>query len=122
MYTSRGTLVFQWFVARAHSTSPRKIYASPAVTATGPSARRYHLCVAAPAFRGGKANCRAFSAGHAATQIMQALHSAERICTSLSTGKLAGHALAHFAQSMQASESRRIFTGLNREVSPSSAP
>jgi hypothetical protein len=69
-----------------------------------------------------KENCKASCAGQAATQTMHALHSADRICIRRSTGKPAGQARAHFPQSMQASASRRIFTGLSSDTNPISAP
>lgn len=53
---------------------------------------------------------------------MQAVHSTERIFISLSTGKDAGQAWAHRAQSTQASGSRRILSGLTNEARPMSAP
>src|SRR5689334_1004443 len=53
---------------------------------------------------------------------MHAVHSAERTDDSTSTGRPAGHAFAHFAQSMQASASRTIRVGLASDTTPMSAP
>src|ERR1019366_3762452 len=100
------------FVALAKSISPKKMYARIPVTANGPSARLNQRCAGAAARLGGRENCKAFCAGQAATQTIHALHSADRICIRRSTGRPAGQARAHFPQSMQASESRRILTGL----------
>jgi len=49
---------------------------------------------------------RAPSAGHTATHSRHPVHSADLTVTSLSTGNRDGHAVAHFAQSIQASASR----------------
>src|SRR5215469_5629485 len=65
---------------------------------------------------------KAPSAGQAATHSRHPVHSADLMVTSLSTGRFAGHARAHFAQSMQAEGARRMRIGLNMEASPSKAP
>src|ERR1700749_5151148 len=91
-------------------------------TARGPRARRAQRSRIVVVFRGTSENCSAFSAGQDATQAMHAVHSTDRICTSLYTARPAGQALADFTQSMHASASRRIFTGLSNETSPISAP
>jgi hypothetical protein len=50
------------------------------------------------------------------------MHSAERICTNLSTGSVEGQALAHFPQSMQLFWLRVIRSGLKDASKPKSAP
>src|SRR5579871_4585314 len=70
----------------------------------------------------GSENCNAPSAGHEAMQAMHAVHSELRICTSLSTARLDGHACEHLPQSMHAETLRRIFSGESREARPISAP
>ena len=55
-------------------------------------------------------------AGHTATHSRQPVHSADLIVTSLSTGSAEGHALKHFAQSMQVSGFRRIRAGLKNDA------
>ena len=87
-----------------------------AYPANVPLIRLHPLAAAASAI------CSAFSAGHTATHSMHPVHSTDRICTSLSTGRCDGQALLHFPQSMHASASRRIFTGLSTETIPISAP
>src|SRR5208283_6063279 len=74
------------------------------------------------AIRFGKLIASAFCAGQTATHSRQPVHSTDRICTSLSTGKADGHAFAHLPQSMHGSAFRRIFMGLSHAVSPSKAP
>src|ERR1035437_871511 len=61
-------------------------------------------------------------AGQTATHSRHPMHSAERTCTSLSTGRTAGHAFAHFAQSMQGFSLRAMRTGLKSAASPIRAP
>src|SRR5215469_12451964 len=70
----------------------------------------------------GKDICNAPSAGHTATHSKHPVHSADLMVISLSTGRLDGQTLAHFAQSMQASGERRMRSGLSREARPNSAP
>ena len=55
-------------------------------------------------------------------QLRHPVHSAERMVTSWATGRWEGQAWVHLLQSMQAAESRRIFTGLRMETRPMSAP
>jgi len=98
------------------------MHARTAAKVAGRMARRRHLSEEEGAFLGTKENCNASCAGHAATHAMQAVHSADRICTNWSTGRCDGQTLEHFPQSMQASASRRIFAGLNIEASRKSAP
>jgi hypothetical protein len=62
------------------------------------------------------------SAGHIATHSIHPMHSAERICTSRSTGRWLGHTFAHFPQSMHATASRLTRSGLNTAARPISAP
>src|SRR5579884_2038017 len=62
------------------------------------------------------------SAGHAATHSIQPVHSADRIVINRSTGREDGHALAHFAQSMQRSGTRRMRSGLAKDTNPIKAP
>jgi len=50
---------------------------------------------------GGRAKLRAFSAGQAAMQLRQPVHSAERTVRSWATGRWEGQALLHLLQSMQ---------------------
>src|SRR5580692_4236335 len=70
----------------------------------------------------GRLMARAPSAGQAATHSTQPVHSMERIVMSLSTGRAAGQALAHFAQSMQGSGERRMRAGPKKAASPKRAP
>jgi len=64
----------------------------------------------------GKLTASVLLAGQTATHSKHPVHSAERICTSLSTGRVDGHALAHLAQSIQVPRLRVIRAGLNREA------
>jgi hypothetical protein len=66
-YISRGRLVSQCPEAFAATTRPRKMQARAAATTMGEAARRRHLSAGVAAFLGSNENCRAFSAGHAAT-------------------------------------------------------
>jgi hypothetical protein len=64
----------------------------------------------------------ALSAGHTVTHSRHPVHSTDLIDTSLSTGKDAGQAFAHFPQSMHGSVFRRIRAGLKNATIPNSAP
>lgn len=63
-----------------------------------------------------------FLAGQTATHSRHPMHSADRICSSLSTGNAAGHTFAHFAQSIHVLEMRLILIGLTRETRPRNTP
>src|ERR1039457_6155006 len=67
----------------------------------------------------GKLSASVLLAGQTAMHSRHPVHSAERICTSLSTGRAEGHALAHLAQSIHVSRLRVIRAGLNKDASPS---
>lgn len=74
MYTSRGRFVCQCPVAFATDTRPTKMQAMIVATATGESPRRRHLSDGVAALFGTNENCKAFSAGHAATHARRILH------------------------------------------------
>src|ERR1017187_5524486 len=94
---------------------PKKRIAIPAAMLQAGIARRFRK----PA---GTLRVSVFFAGQTATHSRHPVHSAERICTSLSTGSAEGHALAHLAQSIHVSRLRVIRAGLNKDASPSKAP
>src|SRR5208283_5099874 len=108
--------VCQCPVAFAKPAIPKNSTAIPAAIAHAGSTRGF----GAPSL--GKPRYKAACAGQTATHSRQPVHSTDLMETSLSTGSDDGQALAHFAQSMQASGSRRIFAGLIHDVSPNSAP
>ncbi len=64
----------------------------------------------------------ALSAGHTVTHSRHPVHSTDLIDINLSTGSDAGHAFAHFPQSMHGSAFRRIRAGLSNDANPSNAP
>ena len=119
---SRGIFVCQWPVARADPIRPKNTSARTAATTCGFSARlrpagrrRLSGLLGIEPFAAASASCSAFSAGQTATHSMQPVHSTERICINLSTGRWEGQALLHLPQSMHACASRRIFTGLKTD-------
>src|SRR3974390_3842026 len=61
-------------------------------------------------------------AGHTATHSRHPVHSADRICTSLSTRRAEGHTFAHLAQSMQLASRRMLRNGLASAANPSNPP
>ena len=75
----------------------------------------------AKGFLAGRLSERASWSGADGTASRQAVHSTERMLTSLSTGSAAGHALAHLAQSMHGSGLRRIARGSTKKSGPERA-
>src|SRR5512142_2077856 len=99
-------------VTRAHPSNPKNMTAIPAATVQAGTCRFGTIAL----------KLSASFAGHTATHSMHAMHSADLIVTSLSTGNADGHAFAHFLQSMHALSTRLIRTGLSNAARPISAP
>src|SRR5208337_3012537 len=112
----------QWPVTLAKPATPRKSAAMPAAMAQAGRAKGFPAGLSAFGSMAGRLRESASCAGQTATHSRQAVHSTERMLTSLSMGSAAGQAFAHLAQSMQGAGLRRIRTGLSQEVSPSKAP
>src|SRR5579864_2902488 len=110
LYTACGTSDLQYPAVFAKPTIPKNTTATPAANA--------HVGIRRGAGSIGKLIRSAPSAGHTTTHSKHPVHSADLIVTSLSTDRFAGHAFAHFAQSMQVSVFRRIRIGLNTDASP----
>src|SRR5215469_16080184 len=108
----------QWPLAFAKPVTPRNRSAIPAAIAQAGSDARFGRVLSIF----GRLIARASCAGQTATHSRQPVHSTERIWTSLSTGRAEGHALAHFAQSMQVRSFLRMRAGLSQDVRPRSAP
>src|ERR1039457_2360974 len=114
--------VYQCPETRAAPINPNNTTASTTATICGLSARPRQRLTDVNSLRGANAICSAFSAGQTATHSIHPVHSTDLICTSLSTGRCDGQALLHLPQSMHASASRRIFTGLSADTIPINAP
>ena len=121
-YTCCGTSVSQCRVTFAYPTSPKKMIAIPAATTHAGTALLGGPYFPSVGKCGNTETTSVSLAGHTARHSKQPVHSADRICTSLSTGSDDGHTFAHFAQSMQPSSRRLMRTGLASAASPSSAP